>query len=198
MADISEIIKSSPETVVCTVKPVTSDKIYETDLEQNTSEYAVLDLEALNKVIDNGQNEEKPKSKESTSATDEDSMSKNNQRSNSVPERPPKKAVDIPKEDQNLNYADLNFDVVPDPGPRTCVKSDVSQHPQPVKKSPRSKRPVCSKELDKGLQYIQLDFGDKKLKEENGNEQFLIKNKKQKTPPHEKRTYYAENVSSPV
>ena len=188
--------------VVCTVKPVTDYKICEADLEQRKSEYAVIDLDALKKMkdTDSVSDEEMPTKKTGSAVCDDAPPANQDQRSNSLPTRPPKPKIDIPQEDTDLNYADLEFGVISELAPRPRVKSDGSQITQPMKRSPRPTREVPPPSPEKGVAYtyIQLDFGDEKSKEKGDDKQLLICSDMRRSPLPAERRRFVENISSPV
>lgn len=178
IAEISEIIRSSPEIVVCTVKPVTDFRVVDSRAQaEKRADYAELDLSAL-KTHESTSGSEESLSDSSHLRTNSGGSEKNtgekkadqecqnnhevpqyaevipkNLRRHSSPdeEAPPGK----PPPRKDLNYSELQFPVYD--RPRT--KSDTPTKSQNKEEEKKPAEPI------QAYAYIQLDFKDSNSQE---------------------------------
>ena len=153
VSEISEIIKASPETVLCTVKPVTDFRYIDTH-EKTHTEYAELDLSAMRARKDSSG------ASSSASAENDDTTEKRDDQSydDVIPKEqkrhslPPRVQAQhsgnskSEKKEHGMNYLELDF-----PSERPRGKSEV------VKPSPRQQR----REKSSAYAYIEVEFGEK-------------------------------------
>ena len=157
VSEISEIIKASPDVVVCTVKP-SSDFRYCDTREPVHTDYAEIDLALLKAK------EEKEDSKNSESnsfkpgeSDDERGSSSVDQKRHSLPDSFSKAGV-IRNREGSLNYLELNFP----PNERPRGRSDV------VRTSPRVQYRRTKEQTTPGS-YIELEFQSRDKKQEPAN-----------------------------
>lgn len=149
MSEISEIIKGSPEVVVCTVKPSSDYRYCDTKASGHT-EYAEIDLDSLKtRDSDDGGDE-------GSVENDEPQVDANVQlKRHSLPTVLPDSAER--NRDNTINYLELNF-----PGAeRPRNQSDVSRSPRIP--------PRINKPQSKPGAYIELEFNGKDKKSQDGH-----------------------------
>ena len=147
MSEISEIIKASPEIVLCTVKPVTDFRYIDTHEKSTHTAYAELDLSAMRT---------RNNSTETTSSTENDTLpeKKDNhlcpdlitdeKKRHSLPPRVSSQSSN--ETNPGMQYLELDF-----PCERPRGRSEV------LKPSPREQRRAKEAEYA----YIELEFGQK-------------------------------------
>jgi len=176
IAEISEIIRSSPEIVVCTVKPVTDFRVVDSRAQaEKRADYAELDLSSLKtRECESSSGSAESLSDSSHPRTDSGGSEKNaeekkaekeqqyneevpqyaevipkNLRSRSVPNEGTNPG-DLPQR-KDLNYSELAFPVYD--RPRT--KSDTPAKQQNQQEEQKPVGPI------QAYAYIELDFKDK-------------------------------------
>ena len=156
VSEISEIIKGSPELVVCTVKPSSDYRYCDTHTTQHT-EYAEIDLDSL-KIKDDEDNSvlSSDGSSENQGETKEQNASANDERKrHSLPTVLPQSARERNKE-ESVNFLELNF-----PGSeRPRGRSDVSRSPRIPSRGNRERGTPGA--------YIELEFNNKEKKIQEG------------------------------
>ena len=162
MSEISEIIKGSPEIVICTVKPSSDYRYCDTGQVGGHTEYAEIDLDSLKAKgdddDDDDDDDDKSVSKNGSIGRDKKHTdAKPQQKRHSLPSVLPDPILDAgasprSKED-TLNYLELNFG---DNRPRN--KSDVSRSP---KVPPRINKPQNKPA------YVELEFKTKDSKSQS-------------------------------
>lgn len=156
VAEISEIIKGSPELVVCTVKPSSDYRYCDTHTTEHT-EYAEIDLDSL-KTKDNEDSDVLSNNSSFDNQVESEDKSPNRQfKRHSLPTvLPDGQSTKERNKEQSVNYLELNF-----PGSeRPRGRSDISRSPR-IPPRERSNREHTTPGA-----YIELEFNSKENKKQ--------------------------------
>lgn len=164
VSEISEIIKGSPELVVCTVKPSSDYRYCDTHASGHT-EYAEIDLDSL-KTRDEDDSDDSSKEGSVDNQRETDKLQINEKAESKRHSSPPilpdslAQAAAERNNESSLNYLELNF-----PGAdRPRNQSEVSRSPRVPS---RMNKPQSSKPQHKPSAYIELEFNGKEDKSQD-------------------------------
>ena len=155
MAEISEIIKGSPELVVCTVKPSSDYRYCDTHSTEHT-EYAEIDLDSLKTKDDEDSGILSNNSSFDNQVVSEDKKNTPNsqfKKRHSLPTvLPDAQSTKERNKEQSVNYLELNFPG----GERPRGRSDISRSPRIPSRGNRERSNPGA--------YIELEFNSKENK----------------------------------
>ena len=154
VAEISEIIKGSPELVVCTVKPSSDYRYCDTHTTEHT-EYAEIDLDSLKTKDDedSGILSNNSSFDNQVKLEDQKNIPNSQFKRHSLPSvLPDSQSTKERNKEQSVNYLELNFPG----GERPRGRSDMSRSPRIP--------PRVNRERGTPGAYIELEFNSKENK----------------------------------